>query len=381
MGTRAGAPPDRPLIPRAVGRTGRALLDHAGRDPRAAFRIARRAAALLAALLLGPAPAAAELQLPPGFSVHVYVSGEGFGAGSGARGVPSSSTLAFDETGTLYLARTGRRYSGGEVEDVWPIYRIKPGGARLTPATEAGFFYGPPLPNAQVAAVRGGRELLVTTFDRERKVGVLYRLVDGRAELIAGGTPERGAPLLSQPEGAAVDSAGNIYVADRARGAVVKLDPSGRVVDPRWLAVSRPRLLAARGDQVWIGSDGDVEAPWQRGTGEVWTAAPGSAPAVALRGLVAAGIGVSPTGHLFVADRHAAKIVFLDADGTRVEFASFTGGDAPRSLGFAPVTPDTRRAGIAGDLFVVTISRGAWQVNEILRISGPFDELVLGRKR
>jgi hypothetical protein len=350
---------------------------------RAAFRIARRAAALLAALLLAPALAAAELKLPPGFSVHVYVSGEGFAssAGSGARGVPSSSTLAFDETGTLYLARTGRRYSGGEVEDVWPIYRIKPGGARLTPATEAGFFYGPPLPNAQVAAVRGGRELFVTTFDRERKVGVLYRMLDGRAELVAGGTPERGAPLLSQPEGAAVDSAGNIYVADRARGVVVKLDPSGRVVDPRWLGVSRPRLLAARGDQVWIGSDGDAEAPWQRGTGEVWRVAPGSPPAVALRGPVAAAIGVSLTGQLFVADRHAAKIVVLDTEGQAVEFASFTDGDAPRSLCFAPVTPETRRTGIAGDLFVITISRGAWQVNEILRISGPFDELVQGKKR
>lgn len=338
------------------------------------------AAALLGASLLAPAPAAADLLLPPGFAVHVYVSGEGF-ADSGARGVPSASTLAFDETGALYLGRTGRRYSGGEVEDVWPLYRIRPGGARLTPATEASYFYGPPLPNPQVAAVRGGRELLVTTFDRERKVGVLYRVLDGRAELVAGGTPERGTPLLSQPEGAAVDSAGNIYVADRARGAVVKLDPAGRVVDARWLSVSRPRLVAASGDRLWVSSDGDAEAPWQRGTGELWTAAHGSAPAVALRGPLAAAIGVSPTGHLAVADRHGARILFLDTGGTPIEFARFTDGDVPRSLCFAPVTPATRRAGIAGDLFVVTISRGAWQVNEILRISGPFDDLVRERRR
>lgn len=101
---------------------------------------------------------------------------------------------------------------------------------------------------------------------------------------------------------------------------------------------------------------------------------------MALRGPVAAAIGVSPTGRLFIADRHAAKVVVLDAGGRRVEFASFTDGDAPRSLGFAPITSETRRAGIAGDLFVITIGRGAWQVNEILRISGPFDELLQGSR-
>jgi hypothetical protein len=335
--------------------------------------------------LLGVAPGAAELIVPPGFSVHGYVSGEGFSpsAESGARGVPSASTLAVDDAGALYLARTGRRYTGGEVEDVWPIYRIPVGGARLTPATEASYFYGPPLPNAQVGPVRGGRELFVTTFDRDRRIGVLYRMVDGRAELFAGGTPPAGtAPLLRQPEGAAVDAASNVYVADRAQGVVVKLDPSGRVLDPRWFAIARPRLLAVGGGQhVWIGSDGDAEAPWQRGTGEISRVNLHGVASAVLRGPVAAAIGVSPTGHLFVADRQAGKIFFLDAEGNPVEFARFTDGDLPRSLCFAPVTPETRRAGIAGDLFVVTIARGAWQVNEILRVSGPFDELVRGKTR
>ena len=37
---------------------------------------------------------------------------------------------------------------------------------------------------------------------------------------------------------------------------------------------------------------------------------------------------------------------------------------------------DARRAGIAGDLFVATTTLGAWPVNEVVRISGPFDELI-----
>ncbi|MGH2667594.1 MAG: hypothetical protein ACRDH5_00465, partial [bacterium] len=89
-----------------------------------------------------------------------------------------------------------------------------------------------------------------------------------------------------------------------------------------------------------------------------------------------AGMSVGPGGHLFVADRHAGHIFALSPDGTRRDFARFTDGDAPRGLCFAPVSVGTRRAGIAGDLFVVIIRRGAWPLNEVIRISGPFDRLV-----
>ena len=93
--------------------------------------------------------------------------------------------------------------------------------------------------------VRAGRDVFLSSFDRERKIGVLYRLVDGRAEFFAGGSPAAGeAPLLRQPEGAAVDAAGNVYVADREQGVIVKLDASGRVLDAQWAKLQRPRLGA-----------------------------------------------------------------------------------------------------------------------------------------
>ena len=47
------------------------------------------------------------------------------------------------------------------------------------------------------------------------------------------------------------------------------------------------------------------------------------------------------TATAFVADRHEEQIFVLTPDGKRFAFASFTDGDAPRSLGFAPVTPET----------------------------------------
>jgi len=57
----------------------------------------------------------------------------------------------------------------------------------MTAATEPRFLHGPPLWSPQISAVRGGRDLFVTTFDRDRNVGVLYRLTDGRAQIVAGG--------------------------------------------------------------------------------------------------------------------------------------------------------------------------------------------------
>jgi hypothetical protein len=339
------------------------------------------ALALLLALL--PLDAAAEMRLPTGFTAQVYVTGEGFDTDTtrGIRGIPATSTMAFDHAGFLYLARTGRRYMGGEAYDLWPIYRIPAGGARLSPDVEGRYFYGPPLLNPQVGSTRRGRELFVTTFDRERKVGALYRVVDGRAELFAGGTPERGArAVLRQPEASAADSAGNLYVTDRAEGVIVRFDPEGRTLDPRFVTIARPRLLAVDDrDYLWIGSDGGAEAPYQQGPGEIVRVSPQGASEVVYKGPVVAALGVGPGGSVFVADRHEKQIFVLAPDGKRIEFASFTDGDIPRGLVFAPVTPETRRAGVAGDLFVIAIKGGTWPVNEVLRISGPFEELVRPR--
>ena len=335
----------------------------------------------LTALFLAVSPGFADVRLPPGFTSQVYVSGQGFESGRGSRGIPATSTLVFDGSGSLYLARTGRRYQDSQTDDLVQVYRVPLGGARLTPDTEERYLYGPPLRNPQTVAVRGSLELFVTTFDRDRRLGVVYRMLDGRAQLIAGGTPPPNvAPVLRQPEGVAVDSAGHVYVADRQSGAVLHLDPAGRVLDPRHVVVQRPRILAIDAtDALWIGADGNAEAPWQQGPGEIWRVPKGGAPALLLRGPIPAGFALSGGGHLFVADRQGTELFALTADGRRVPFLTYTQGDAPRGLAFAPDTAETRRAGIAGDLFVAMITLGAWTVNDVVRISGPFDELIRQR--
>ena len=248
-----------------------------------AWPVASQSGLCLVALSLLALPAGAEVIVPPGFEVHAYVSGDGFeaGVGSSVRGIPSTSTLAFDEAGALYLGRTGRRYTGGEVEDLWPLYRIPLGGARLTPAMEAQYFYGPPLLNAQVAAMRAGARALHHHL-RSRPEG-RGRVSDARR---AGRAVRRGYATgrrTATPRPA------------RGRGGGCA---AGRVLDPRYVSVARPRLMAAgESGHLWIGSDGTAEAPWQRGIGEI----------------------------------------------------------------------------------VKVVNRGAWRVNEVLRISGPLDAPLRGR--
>jgi hypothetical protein len=88
---------------------------------------------------------------------------------------------------------------------------------------------------------------------------------------------------------------------------------------------------------------------------------------------------MSPGGNLLVADRHGGIVFALTPEGQRVDVIRFTDGDAPRSLVVAPVTPETERAGIAGEIFVVSVRGAAWPVNEVLRISGSVDALVRER--
>jgi hypothetical protein len=339
----------------------------------------------LAAVLLSPAGAGAEISVPAGFTATVYITGEGNNSATGGAtgiGMPSTGSLAVDHGGTLYLARIGRRYSGGEYDYLSPIYRVPPGGGRVTPKTEPRYFHGPPLNNAQVSADITGRQLFVTTFDRDRRVGVVYRLVEGQMRLLAGGAPESGqAPVLVQPEGVAVNRGGQVFVADRERGAVLRLDADGRVLDESFARVVRPRVIAMdEADHLWIGADSSAEAPWQPGPGQIWRVSPEGEARLILEGPVAQGLAPGPGGVMFVAARQGAYVFALTPEGEQIIVARFTQGDAPRALTIAPATAETRAAGLAGDLFVAVIRSGVFGLNEIVRISGPFSELAPRRR-
>ena len=99
-----------------------------------------------------------------------------------------------------------------------------------------------------------------------------------------------------------------------------------------------------------------------------------------LEGPVAQGLAPGPGGVMFVAARQGAYVFALTPEGEQIVLARFTHGDAPRALTVAPATPETRTAGLAGDLFVAVIRSGVFGLNEIIRITGPFADLTSRRR-
>jgi hypothetical protein len=95
-----------------------------------------------------------------------------------------------------------------------------------------------------------------------------------------------------------------------------------------------------------------------------------------LEGPLAQGLAPGPGGVVYVADRQGPEIFAVTPDAKRVTLARFTDGQVPRAIAFVPDTPATRAAGLAGDLLVIVIRSGVFQLNEIVRISGPFADLV-----
>jgi hypothetical protein len=120
--------------------------------------------------------------------------------------------------------------------------------------------------------------------------------------------------------------------------------------------------------------DGTAETPLQDGVGRLLRVAPDGRATTALEGPLPAGLAASPGGRLFVAQRRTGQLFVVTPEGQRVDFGAGTDGWFIRALAFVPVTPATRRAGIAGDLLVAVARRQAWMLTDVYRISGPLDD-------
>ena len=320
------------------------------------------------------------MKLPPGFTATTYITAEGFDItpGKSAPGLPAIVTINFDGQGNLYFARTANRLREIYGSNSGAIYRLPVGPAKITMATEKKIRFGPPLSDPDEMGVNATGEVFVSTMDRRTQVGSVYKLSpSGRATLFAGGA---GAPqLLQDPEGIAFDAAGNVYVADDDLGRVVKLDPKGMVLNPKFISgAERFRTLTydPRGF-LWVGSDGLHSSAHVDGSGRIYRASlPDGKLKLLHSGPLASGMGLSPGGNLFSAQRRSGKIFALTPEGKYVGFATFGGQSALRTLAFPPDNAATRKAGIAGDLFVMVFPMLDYPVREIIRIRGPFDKFV-----
>ena len=317
------------------------------------------------------------LKLPAGFQSSIYVTGAGFHEDQ--RGLPAVVAMAFGPNGALYFARTANRlreiYGRGDAR----LYRVPPDAAKITAATEKKFLFGPPLEDPDELAVNRHGEVFVST-SHAADYGSVYRLQpDGSATLFAGGPVSSGKPLLQDPEGIAFDQEDNVYVIDNDSGVVVKLNGDGKILNPRWITgLGRGRTLTMDSkNRLWIGSDGAHDSEHIDRHGEIVRVQLSSGKRETIySGALPSGMSFSPRGNLFVAQRRAHKLFALTPQGKRVEFASFSGRSALRTLAFPPVNEHTRRLGITGDLFVMVFPMLDYPVREVIRIRGPFDDYV-----
>jgi hypothetical protein len=320
----------------------------------------------------------AAMDLPPGFKVTTYITGSGFHGDD--RGIPAVVAIDFHTDGTLYFARTANRLKEIYDRDDAPIYRIPPGRANITPGTEGKFLFGPPVADPDELGVNAQGIVFVSSRSATG-YGSVYRLSStGQRTLFAGGPPASGRPpLLKDPEDIAFDKTGNVYVIDVDLGVVVQLNPAGKVLNPRWISgIGRGRTLTFDPHgYLWIGSDGPHNTPHMDGSGQIFRYHLSSRKLELVhKGPLSSGMSLSPGGNIFAAQRRSARLFALTPEGKRAEFASFYDGAALRTLAFPPITPETKKLGIAGDLFIMVFPELDYPVREIIRVSGPFDSYV-----
>ncbi len=172
-----------------------------------------------------------------GFTAQVYVSGEGFdGTRVGHRHPVHARRSPSTPTGILYLARSGGATRAGEVEDVWPMFRIPLGGADGCKRDRGAF----PLRSAAAQSSgrrhsRGPRAAGDDVRSRSRPGRALSHR--GRSRRDGGRRHTRRAGRTAAPEAAGGRGARSppaicTWPTGR-RTRCVQLDPAGRVLNPR----------------------------------------------------------------------------------------------------------------------------------------------------
>jgi len=224
-------------------------------------------------------------------------SGDGGPATTASLAWPEGS-LAIDNSGNLYIADTGNNR----------IRRVSPDGTMTTFAGRglAGFSGdGGPVTNATfnepaglALDAAGNLYIVDRSNSRVRRVdsrGVITTFAgSSRAGFGGDGGPATAASLFS-PSAIALDSAGNVYIADTSNGRVRKVDTAGIIT-----------TVAGTGRSAGTGGDGG--------------------PATAAGLDLPCGVAFDFLGNLYIADYGSSTVRKVAPDGTISTFAGSLGG-------------------------------------------------------
>lgn len=255
-----------------------------------------------------------------------YFGSDGDGGPAAAATFSGPTALTVDGSGTLYIAdsdnnRVRKVNAGGIITTVSGTGTVGSGGDGLS-AGAAQLF------SPSGLAVDASGNLLIgdTGNHRIRKVTTLSNLIS----TIAGGSQNIGdgglatAALLFSPNGVAVDSAFNVYIADQQNHRIRKVTPAGVIT-----------TLAGTG------------APGYSGDGGLATAAQLFYPL---------GVSIDPQGNVLITDTNNNRIRRIGANGVIQTIAGngrndFTGDGGPATLA-ALSAPTSARTDAAGNLYI-----------------------------
>ena len=283
--------------------------------------------------------------------VIATVAGNGTLGFSGDNGPATSAQLnypggvAVDSAGNLYIADSYnfriRKVSNGAITTVAGNGAPGFGGGDNGPATSA------PLSRPSGIAVDSAGNLYIAEFNSGR----IRKVTNGAITTVAGsGTPgfsgDRGSATSAQlngPEGVAVDSAGNLYIADFGNNRIRKV--SNGVIT----------TVAGTGTPGFSGDNG---------------------PATSAQLAYPAGVASDSAGNLYVADTSNNRIRVLTPTGSRCTYSvSPTTLQAPASGGTVTLSIQTAAScpwavsGLPGWMVVSGASSGAASASVALAVS------------
>jgi len=304
----------------------------------------------------GGAAMSASLHHPLGIAVdgtgHVYVADSGNGrirridaaatittvAGSGVRNgdgaaavaaqLSSPWDVATDGANNIYIADTSN-HRIRKVDAATGQISTVAGSGTTGFSGDAGAATAAQLNQPRGVAVDGaGNIYIADTFNhRIRKVdsstGFIHTVAGTGAQGFGGDSGAAAAAQLNNPNGVALDGAGNIYIADSSNGRIRKVDTATGNISTLALGLNQPwRVAVDSADHVYVAeSSGHRIRKIEAGTGMVSTVAGtgtqgfsgdgGSATAAQLYYPYA--IAVDGDGHLYIGDTGNQRIRRVDA--------------------------------------------------------------------